>query len=230
MAAWVMGVLFASTSAADTGMGFYTPPLDGESAYSGAMANSDHAPTRPAAVQASVSGAVTNAASETTGGTVVNKVPPPPPAVVTAPAIPASAPAPVALSAPAEPQAAPARKSVKAHKHAAKASRSAAAVHRPSAAPPPQAAPPAKPKPPADGPQAESGKTPKFPAPPAPACPAAPGSAAAPTCDNGGHARGLLGVLSDRARVVPPYATGVTSSNAMQPPGDVTGLLTSSPD
>ncbi|MBM7770543.1 hypothetical protein JOD54_000747 [Actinokineospora baliensis] len=230
--AWVMALLFASTASADTGMGLHAPPNNGESAYSGTVASTNHATGRPSAqtAQTAVSGAVTNAPSETTGGTVVNKVPPPPPIVVTVPAAPVSAPTPVAAAAPAEPQAVPARKSVKAHKHTSKAHRVATTSHRPSAVPPPQAAPPAKPKPSADGPQAESDKTPLLPMPPAPVCPAAPGSAAAPTCDNSGHARGQLGDLGDRARVVPPYATGVTSSNAMQPPGDVTGLLSSSPD
>ncbi|GLW92499.1 hypothetical protein Aglo03_33150 [Actinokineospora globicatena] len=228
MAAWVMTALLAGTAAADTGVEFYPLSAEGGTTYTGAVVSSSTRP-RPLSM-ASSTGVIANAVPKPSDltGTVSNPIVPSLPAVEV-PAPPVPTPPPAAATAPVKPQVAPARKSAKSHKHATKSSR-AAAVHRPNAVPPPQAAPPAKPPVPADGPQAESGKTPLPPAPAAPVCPAAPGSAASPTYDNGGHGRALLGVLGDRARVVPPYATGVATASSMQAPGDVAGLLSSSPD
>ncbi|RLK60591.1 hypothetical protein CLV68_1100 [Actinokineospora cianjurensis] len=228
VAAWVMTVLLAGTAAADTGVEIYPLSVDIGSTHSGAVTSSSTRP-RPISMSGSA-GSTASVSSKPTdlAGTVSNPAALTPLAVE-AVVLPPSTPPAVAATEPVKPQVAPARKSAKTHKHATKAPR-AVVARRPSAVPPPQAAPPVKPPVPADGPQAESGKTPKPPTPPAPACPAAPGSAASPTFDNSGHGRALLGVLGDRARVQPPYATGVATASVTQAPGDVTGLLSSSPD
>ncbi|WP_026425869.1 hypothetical protein [Actinokineospora inagensis] len=229
VAAWVIGVVLAGSASADIGLGLSSEPGDDQAVVSGYVVNTK---TRPAAAVSAI-GITSTTRPQTTvyAGAVSNEVAAPP--VVVTPPIPP--PPPIAVAPVAqEPQAAPVRKSVeraKPRRQAVKAVRAVTAIAQTiDVASPPQAAPPAKSENPDDGPLAQSGKTPQVPAPTAPACPAAPGSAAAPSYDNGGHARASLGVLTDRARLAPLAVAGATASGPVEPSGDAAGLLSSAPD
>ncbi|GLZ38280.1 hypothetical protein Acsp05_19040 [Actinokineospora sp. NBRC 105648] len=235
MAAWVLGALLAGAASAETGVDHRPPPEDGS--LLGFVTNtlSDLDAVASAPVVTNVVDTVTGIADDVVG-VVQNAVPKPPAPVVEPPPVPvppvpaAVASPPVERAAPAAPVRKPAATPARAHKPSPKAPRATSPVVRK----PPQVVQEhraALPVQQSNGPRAQRDSLPTPPAAPSsPACPAAPSPTASPSHDGGGQARAQIGVLSARHQLVPPTATGGAAADALQPPGELTGLLTHTPD
>ncbi|WP_156893431.1 hypothetical protein [Actinokineospora enzanensis] len=252
--AWVIGVLFASTASADTGVMPPRPrPVERETTLVGSTTNSvteltyaaagvihnavPLGPTRSSTNASLV--ATTSSTSSPTEATDPTPLAAPPADSPPALAQPA-APTPVAADTPMQTTAAPdpdvksAAPATRPHRPTKAPRTTISATHGHHAVTPAPLTPalaPDKPTAQTDGPQAGPDQSPQAPAgPSAPACPAAPGPAASSTHDCGGQARTSCGVSTARDQLTPPLSTGGPAARSVEPPGHVAGLPSSTPD